>query len=410
MEVESSFSSISSPVFDGENYQMWAVRMETYLEALDLWEEVEEDYTVPEIPANPTLAHIKAHKEKKTKKTKAKSCLFAAVSTTIFTRIMSLKSTEEIWDYLKVEYEGDERIRGMQVLNLVCDFELQKMKVTETVKEYAERLLSIANRVRLPGSSLADSRIMEKILVTLPEKFEATVTTLENTKDLSMIPLAEHLSALQAQEQRRAMRQEGTIEGALAAKHHNNGKNRKQKFKKPHAEGDNSKTEGKTTAGNRKSGVKKEYPPCHHSNKKGHPPFKYWRRPDTRCNKCNQTRHEAVICRNKNQQQNEEAKVTDQEEENQLFIATCFVGSESNENWLIDSGCTNHMTHDKELFRDLKPTNITKVRIGNGDYICVKGKGIISIASYAGTKLIQDVLFVPKIVQNLLSVGQLIEK
>ena len=44
---ESSFSAVAPPVFDGDNYQMWAVRMETYLEALDLWEAIEEDYEVP---------------------------------------------------------------------------------------------------------------------------------------------------------------------------------------------------------------------------------------------------------------------------------------------------------------------------------------------------------------------------
>ncbi|TYJ99556.1 Retrovirus-related Pol polyprotein from transposon TNT 1-94 [Cucumis melo var. makuwa] len=85
---------------------------------------------------------------------------------------------------------------------------------------------------------------------------------------------------------------------------------------------------------------------------------------------------------NKNQQQGVEAKIADQEkEEDQLFVVTCFVGGESNESWLIGSGCTNHMTHDKELFRDLKPTNITKVRIGIGDYISVKGNETIAIAS-----------------------------
>jgi len=52
---------------------MWAVRMETYLEALDLWEAVEEDYEVPPLPANPTVAQIKAQKEKKKQKIKGKS-------------------------------------------------------------------------------------------------------------------------------------------------------------------------------------------------------------------------------------------------------------------------------------------------------------------------------------------------
>jgi hypothetical protein len=172
--------------------------METYLDALDLWEVVEEDYEIPALPNNPTMAQIKAHKEKKTKKSKAKACLFAAVSSTIFTRIMSLKSAKEIWDYLKTEYEGDERIRGMQVLNLVRDFELQKMKKTESIKEYSDRLLNIASRVRLLGSSLPESRIVQKILVTIPEKFEATITSLENTKDMSKITLSEMLNALQA--------------------------------------------------------------------------------------------------------------------------------------------------------------------------------------------------------------------
>ena len=97
--------------------------METYLEALDLWEAIKEDYEVPPLPANPIVAKIKAHKEKKTRKSKTKACLFAAVSQMIFMRIMSLKTAKEIQDYLKAEYEGDERIRGIKVLNLIRDFE-----------------------------------------------------------------------------------------------------------------------------------------------------------------------------------------------------------------------------------------------------------------------------------------------
>jgi hypothetical protein len=68
------------------------------------------------------------------------------------------------------------------------------------------------------------------------------------------------------------------------------------------------------------------------------------------------------------------------------------------------------MTFDITLFKDLQSTEISKVRIGNGDYISAKGKGTIAIATNSGTKTISDVLYVPDIDQNLLSVGQLIEK
>ena len=58
--------------------------------------------------------------------------------------------------------------------------------------------------------------------------------------------------------------------------------------------------------------------------------------------------HETIICKNKNQPHNEAAKATDSDKE-YLFVATCFSSIELSENWLIDSGCTNHMTYNKDL-------------------------------------------------------------
>ena len=77
-----------------------------------------------------------------------------------------------------------------------------------------------------------------------------------------------------------------------------------------------------------------------------------------------------------------------QEEEDYIFTATCYSMRSSSECWLIDSGCTNHMTYDKTLFKDLKPTNVSKVRIGNGGYISAKGKRTIAISTCSGTKII----------------------
>jgi len=68
------------------------------------------------------------------------------------------------------------------------------------------------------------------------------------------------------------------------------------------------------------------------------------------------------------------------------------------------------MTHDKELFKDLRITEIKRVRNGNGEHLAVKGKDIVVITSYKGTKIITDVLCVLEIDQNLLSVGQLLKK
>ncbi|GMI98388.1 hypothetical protein HRI_003508100 [Hibiscus trionum] len=68
------------------------------------------------------------------------------------------------------------------------------------------------------------------------------------------------------------------------------------------------------------------------------------------------------------------------------------------------------MYFDRDLFKELDTSITSKVKIGNRDYSAVKGKGTIAIESISGTNFIKDVLLVPNIIQNLLSVGQLIQK
>ncbi|XP_060170468.1 uncharacterized protein LOC132601399 [Lycium barbarum] len=142
------------------------------------------------------------------------------------------------------------------------------MKESETIKGYFDRLMNIANRVRLPGSEFKDSHIVEKILVTVPERFVATITTLKNTKDQSKITLEELLNSLMAQEQRRVMREDGIREGALPTEHEDSRIYKKINNKKNHP------TNGEGAAHNnnkrKASSSKGNYPPCKHCGKNGH--------------------------------------------------------------------------------------------------------------------------------------------
>jgi hypothetical protein len=57
-----------------------------------------------------------------------------------------------------------------------------------TFKKYSNRL-SIVNNVRLLGTDFSNSRIVQKILITIPKKFKVTILSLKNLKDLSNIIL-----------------------------------------------------------------------------------------------------------------------------------------------------------------------------------------------------------------------------
>ncbi|RVW62525.1 Retrovirus-related Pol polyprotein from transposon RE2 [Vitis vinifera] len=186
----SSISLLAPQIFAGENYQIWSVKMQTYLEAFDLWEVVAKDKPIAPLPANPTLEQIKAHTDEKTKKFKAKTLIQNSIADSIFHIIKNCKTTKEAWDKLKLEYQGSDRTKQMQVLNLKRDFESLTMQEDETI-----------------------TKIMEKVLVTLPERFKSKISSLEESRDLSQISLAELMHALQAQEQRRALWLENVTEG-----------------------------------------------------------------------------------------------------------------------------------------------------------------------------------------------------
>ncbi|XP_017604476.1 uncharacterized protein LOC108451282 [Gossypium arboreum] len=153
--ASSSFSPATPPVFNGEGYHIWVVKMRTYLQEFDLWEVVNSDVEPEPLRANPTVAQMKQYSEEKSKKHKAMSCIQNCVSD----------------DKLKEEFQGTERTRQQQLLNLRREFENLKMKEEETVKKYSDRIMAVISSIRLLGEQFDEARIVEKVLSTLPERY-----------------------------------------------------------------------------------------------------------------------------------------------------------------------------------------------------------------------------------------------
>jgi len=72
----------------------------------------------------------------------------------------------------------------------------------------------------------------------------------------------------------------------------------------------------------------------------------------------------------------------------------------------LDTGCTNHMCGQKDLFADLDDLFRTKVKFGDDRFVPVTGKGRILITLKNGDhRYIYDVFYVPDMKSNLLSMG-----
>ncbi|KAI4346126.1 hypothetical protein L6164_013204 [Bauhinia variegata] len=63
--------------------------------------------------------------------------------------------------------------------------------------------------------------------------------------------------------------------------------------------------------------------------------------------------------------------------------------------WYLDNRCSNHITRDKEAFIDMDSSFSLEVKLGNGEYIEVKGKESIDITTKQGGRTIHDILYVP---------------
>ena len=176
--------------------------MATYFRAFDLWEVVEHNRDPNPLNNNPTVNQIKFHNEEKAKRFKALSCIHNAVSEDIFTRIMACESAKEAWDKLKAEFQGDEKSRRIQVLHLKRQFEGLKMREIESIKEFSSNIAKLVNQMRLLGEDIQESRVVEKVLVSLPEKFKNKICSLEDSKDCTQLSLQELINALQAVEQK----------------------------------------------------------------------------------------------------------------------------------------------------------------------------------------------------------------
>ncbi|XP_071900906.1 uncharacterized protein [Coffea arabica] len=368
--------------------------MKSYLMANDLWDMVETDH-VSKLSEDPTIIEMRAYRDAVKMRSKAMTCIHSVVFDAVFTKIMTCETAKEAWDALKVAFQDNDKTKQMQVLNLRREFELLRMKDKENIKEYSDKLLNVVNKIRLIGEQLPDSRVVEKVLVSLSERFEAKIFSLEDSMDVSQMTLPELINALEAQEQRRAIRTEEVIEGAFQATNKDQirqgGINDQEK---------NSKDEKKNS----------KNPPCLHCKKTSYLSIYCWSRPDIQCRFCKQMGHMERVCKNKGKRRYQ-TQMVDEQDEKQLFVATCFANNNSSsETWLIDNGWTHHMAYEESIFRKLDKSLISKVRIGNGDYIEVKGKGSVAIDYGSGIKIISDVLYVPEINQNLLSVEQLLKK
>ncbi|WKA00249.1 hypothetical protein VitviT2T_018628 [Vitis vinifera] len=179
---------------------------------------------------------------------------------------MNLETPKLVWDKLQGEFEGSERVKTVRLLTWKREFELMKMKDDESVKDYSGRLMDVVNQIRLLGEAFTDQKVVEKIMVSVPQKFEAKISAIEESCDLQTLTIVELTSKLHAQEQRVLMRSDEATEGAFQANH--KGKNSGNLQGKKFFKNNKGKTEGSSRKG--------KFSSCSHCRRTNHAEKDCW--------------------------------------------------------------------------------------------------------------------------------------
>ena len=192
-------SLIIPPLFDDTNYAYWKVRIRDFLQSLDekVWQAAEIGWTKPtEALTDWDDAKIKAANFNN----RALNALFNAITNEEFKKISSIETVKEAWTILKTSYEGTKAVKDLKLQRLTTSFKEIKMEEDESFDESLCSIKDIVNSTFNLGKTIPEPKIVRKVLRSLPERFHAKITTMEESKDIHKIPLTELVGNLQTYE------------------------------------------------------------------------------------------------------------------------------------------------------------------------------------------------------------------
>lgn len=250
-----------------------------------------------------------------------------------FPHIASMPKSKEAWEALQTTYQGSDKVRFIRLQTFRRDFENLRMREAESIQEYITRTQDIVNQLRSQGETIIEKKIVEKILKSLPLKFDLVVIAIEETKDLTTFQFAELVGSLQSHEARMKCSTESLAQAFQSTVRI------EEKHLNPSSHSNKSQGESSSNRG--------------HGRGRGRGRG-YVDRRNIQCRYCDRYGHYEFECKKKKsnlkKSRDNYAEKSFEEAKHSTFFACNFAKEPQTDLWFLDNGYSNHMIDKSDIF------------------------------------------------------------
>ena len=336
-------------------------------------------------PANPTTPippNADLLRAWKRRNADALCTIVTSVCDSVLTLVQHTTKAHEAWSILASQYETRNYTR---IQNLENQLAAEKLADGEKVESFVKRINDLQDQLVAIGVAISPEEMARRCIRVLPPKYDGIVTAL-NTQ-VRPTPLRfEELSAMLLEEELRLKAREVREDSAFVIK-----------------------TKGKgipnSNSENRIPKKKKFNGSCFYCDNKGHTIKDCWK-------KMADEKNEPI-----NNSWRKPESANNVVDELELWVATEEVCSSvdtqvKDDLWILDSGASRHMTSNRDWYSSWTPLQEPiNVVVGNNARCPAKGTGTVSIkATTGGPKYLSQVLYVPNLKKNLVSISALTDK
>ncbi|KAG7597916.1 Reverse transcriptase RNA-dependent DNA polymerase [Arabidopsis suecica] len=386
-----SSARIEIEKFDGRgDYTMWKEKLMAHLDILGLSSALKQVDVLVEKVSDLKLSEeeekeeIEKREALEEKLRKARSTIVLSVTDRVLRKIKKQQTAAAMIIALDKLYMSKALPNRIYLKQKLYSFKMsENLSIEGNIDEFLHIIADLENTNVLVSDE--DQAIL--LLMSLPKPFDQLRDTLKYGSGRTTLTLDEVVAAIYSKELELGSSKKsikGQAEG-LYVKEKNETRGRSEQ-----REGNNSKNQRSRSKSRSKKG-------CWICGEEGH--FK---------GSCpNKNKSQSQNKGNNNKGESSKGK-GNSAEANGLYVSEALSSTDIHleDEWVMDTGCSYHMTYRREWFEDLNEDVGGSVRMGNKTVSKVKGIGSIRVRSEAGlVVLLTNVRYIPDMDRNLLSLG-----